>query len=373
MSQTPAPATKATKAFVPQIETLRVAAMIGVFLYHAWSVAPGWGGSSLLGQGFEFTLSLGYLGVVLFNTVTGFVLALPHLGPNGRPMLSYPDFFLKRFGRICPAYFIALILWTVAGMVLAPSQFFALLRWFIEHLFFVHTLDPANFFGLVPAFWWLGLLAQAYLTFPLVFRLFRKFGIGRSTLWTCVGCWGFWLALSLLAKAEPGGMVSLVNYMWFFNLPARLPEFVMGIYLADRFMAGYGRVGTSPEAPRGDWGNAGMFAGVGVAILLAGAELGLTGLPLAHVKLTLACWAFMLAAHHMPGVAFLGTLAPVQQLSAAAYAIYLMHQPILGYMGEMMGKRFEPLTAFVILCVVGWPLSRWAARKLDRAAERVAG
>ena len=103
------------------------------------------------------------------------------------------------------------------------------------------------------------------------------------------------------------------------------------------------------------------------------AELGLTGLPLAHVKLTLACWAFMLAAHHMPGVAFLGTLAPVQQLSAAAYAIYLMHQPILGYMGEMMGKRFEPLTAFVILCVVGWPLSRWAARKLDRAAEKVAG
>src|SRR5215813_6894905 len=65
---------------LPQLEVLRVVAMTWIFLFHLWSVIPLKANSGALGLALVHVLRSGHMGVVVFNIITGFVLALPHLG-----------------------------------------------------------------------------------------------------------------------------------------------------------------------------------------------------------------------------------------------------------------------------------------------------
>ena len=102
---------------VTQIESIRVLAMAGIFLYHLWTVLPDGGAQNPFGPILGDILSQGYLGVVVFNAITGFVLALPHAHPGGKPPMAYFDFFRRRFGRITPQYYLSLALWSVVALV----------------------------------------------------------------------------------------------------------------------------------------------------------------------------------------------------------------------------------------------------------------
>src|SRR5262249_1756710 len=153
-------------------------------------------------------------------------LAWPHLGPAHRPVPAYGDFLQHRFLRICPPYYLALLFWTATTLLTAHESGSAVLRSFVTHAIFVHTLHPSTFFGIVPAYWWLGLLAQFYLLFPLVLRLFQRLGSARSALLLCGACWGSWALLTRLTATSDSAW-AMVHYMWFFNLPARLPEFAI--------------------------------------------------------------------------------------------------------------------------------------------------
>src|SRR5690348_2985720 len=129
--------------------------MAAIFLFHLWSVAPDGAGRA------GAALSQGYLGVVVFNVITGLVLAWPHLGPAGRPIPGVGEFLRRRFLRILPPYELSLALWVTVAAVAArtppPAASVA------AHVFLVHALWPATFFAIVPAYWWLGLLAEVYL------------------------------------------------------------------------------------------------------------------------------------------------------------------------------------------------------------------
>ena len=90
--------------------------MAAIFFYHLWSVQPG-GDQNPFGPILGDFLSQGYLGVVVFNAITGFVLTLPHADPGGKPALAFTDFFRRRFGRIVPQYYLSLALWTLVALV----------------------------------------------------------------------------------------------------------------------------------------------------------------------------------------------------------------------------------------------------------------
>ncbi len=94
----------------------------------------------------------------------------------------------RRFSSICLHYYPALILWTLLSII-APSWIMGLARHqsplevlqaFVTHLLFVHTLSANTFFAIVPALWWLGLLAQFYFVFPWLLRAFDRLGAGRG-------------------------------------------------------------------------------------------------------------------------------------------------------------------------------------------------
>jgi len=304
--------------------------------------------------------------VVLFNFITGFVLALPYLGPKQRDVPSFSYFLRRRFLRICPKYYFGITLWSLVLLLSGSQQNTTLLPSFLAHLTFIHSIFPTTFFSIVPAYWWLGPLAQFYLFFPILLRLFKILGAARACLLVCVGCWSFWLALALLS--HPGSFWAMVNYMLYYNLPARLPEFALGMWLAESWR----NESPNETSLRGFWSAAlgrpyRLFVIVAFGFAIVGTVLQLERLPLQHI--CLVCWCitgFVCVLLLRPSFR-LGQSFVVVKIATASYSIYLLHQPLLGYASRMLGDTLQPLTEYSLLLVVIGAASFAFAEVLDRA------
>ena len=360
---------------LPQLEVLRVVAMTWIFLFHLWSVVPLEANSGTFGLMLVRVLHSGHLGVVVFNIITGFVLALPHLGPARRPAPTYGDFLRRRFLRICPHYYLALLLWTAMMLLTAHESGSAMVLSFVAHAFFVHTMHPTTFFGIVPAYWWLGLLAQFYLLFPLVLRLFQRLGPKRSGLVLCGICWIGWGLLTRLAVLRPGSPWEMVHYMWYFNLPARLPEFALGMCLAAAWNPGAPPTSAPvPALPRRiPLGSsfAAFVLGMFLGVIVAGRLFPLIAIPLVPIYQLAWCFVGIVALCIWPPVARLGNSRIVTSMAAASYSIYLVHQPLLSGAASWLEGKVSLPTAFGLLLVVGGVASFGLARVLDELAARV--
>ena len=347
---------------VPGIELLRVLATVGIFLFHLWSVVPLSSDVSLLGPVLALLPWLGTVGVIIFNCITGFVLSLPYLGPNSpRPLPRGLSFFRTRFGRICLHYYPTLVLWTIPWMILSaheqgwPAIFLA----FVTHLAFVHTLHASTFFAIVPAFWWLGLLAQFYLMYPWLLRFFIRVGPGKACSLTCVILWGAWLVLTRVANQYPNSTLATVTYLIYFNLPVRLPEFALGMWLASAWNRASPLVRGRPRATPPLSSIAIVFGpllvGLTFFLLLHAALLEQLGQPFDHLYLIFWCLGGMLALLRWPLAMRLGSWRLTLDLAAASYGIYLLHQPLLGYANHYLAGVLSPGIRFVVLLLgIGW-------------------
>ena len=148
--RTPAHAPDGRAATLPEVDVARVLATGAIFFFHLWSVVP----DGVVSPSANLALRHGYLGVVVFDVITGLVLAWPHVGPARRPLLGWGAFLHRRFLRIVPAYYLALGLWVAVAALAAllrigdgraPS-----VASVVTHGLFLHTLSPTDFFGVVP-------------------------------------------------------------------------------------------------------------------------------------------------------------------------------------------------------------------------------
>lgn len=347
-----------TPSRIPQLEVLRVLATLSVFLFHLWTQVPLTTQVPGLGLALAQVPLLGAIGVVIFNVVTGFVLAMPYLGV-GHPRLIPPalTFFRQRFGRICRHYYPALGLWSLLALLL-PSHGASLSTFLVglaTHLVFVHTLHLSTFFALVPAFWWLGLLAQLYLVCPWLLRLCQRLGAA----WTCAGAllvsWGLWIGVTWLATHVPGSGFDTLHYLLYFNLPFRLPEFVLGMWLAEAWNNAAPLLHCPPRTFPAPFARAVLLPS-----LLALALLSLLpnvfqlplGTPYGHFYLVGWCLALILCVMRWPYASHLGTTPWLLNLAGASYGIYLLHQPLLGYADlSLTGLGLSPTPRCALLLV----------------------
>jgi len=357
---------KQTSGRIAQIELVRALAMVAIFVYHLWSVVPAVTESGSVGQIIGTVSGFGYLGVVFFNFITGFVLAFPYLGPQHRAVPSFGYFLRRRFLRICPRYYFALTLWSCVLLFSGSQQNSSLLPAFTAHLTFVHSIFTTTFFAIVPAYWWLGLLAQFYLVFPLVLRLFKTLGAAKACLLICLGCWSLWIAFSLLSPTGSTG--ALINYMLYYNLPARLPEFAIGMWLAEAWR-GDNADDTAAQSDR--WSALKQpLAWVAVLALLfafgAGAVLQVQRLCFYHLSMVAWCFVVFAALLLLKFSFRLGQSFVVVKIATASYSIYLLHQPLLGYAHDALGGSLPPLTEYTLLLLVIGAASFASAEVLDR-------
>ena len=157
--------------YIPGLNGLRCIACLSVFIYHFQQTTKldvQWGI-------FNFTrlMENGNTGVSLFFILSGFLLSMPLWKKKTSKKIPSGlfKFWLRRFLRIAPAYYVCLI-----GLIILQK------RWdhsnavtdILLHFSFLHNLSEQSFYNLNPPFWTLAVEAQFYLILPLFLYIINR-------------------------------------------------------------------------------------------------------------------------------------------------------------------------------------------------------
>ena len=200
---------------IPILDTVRGFAAFWVLLSHSFAQAFIIKKVPLLGDGRG--------GVDIFMILSGYLMFYLYSNINSRDKLV--RFFLARFFRISPVYYILLILsvFFVFGLTKAGavSLFFR-----ITYLFGFMASPPGS--GMPD--WSIALEMQFYVAFPLLAVLWRCKGWFPLVLVSTVGSMMFHLLWSVYSINSPA---LLGNFEQPTLLPFKLPMFLLGGFLAD--------------------------------------------------------------------------------------------------------------------------------------------
>jgi len=216
---------------MPRIDALtgmRWWAAFYVFTYHMLVFAP-------LPQGIADFLIHGDLGVTFFFVLSGFVLTW-----SASPKVSQSTFYVRRFARIYPSHFVALLLAIPVFYSFNPAPE----QWWVKPvdvgilaLSFVllqgWSRDPVVLFSGNPAAWTLTCEMFFYALHPYVSKLLTRLGTRGSLIFAGAAV-SFAVLYRLLALLFPGA--------WFAILPlplTRVTEFATGMGLAWAFRCGW--------------------------------------------------------------------------------------------------------------------------------------
>ena len=355
------------------IDELRGLAILLVVVYHAGPLAwrlvdyapDGWmrwpAHVSLLDVLAAPFLHFGFVGVHCFFVLSGFCIHLRAARTGEQPALR--GYFLRRFWRIYPPYWIALALFVVWPYALArlgvtSTQGTATATDVALHTTMLHTLAPATFFSINPAFWSLATEEQFYLAYPLIARLLLgRVGARRVVLAA--------LALSLVWRGVALALVpTTVDHFMDWRVLVhglfvpRWFDWLLGCWIADAWARNPGLLQR----------NKARLALAALGLLLAGAacrvHIAVDKL-LSDILFSSAFAALTAAAL---GNLFNGIPVAVRSLFSAvgrrAYAIYLVHQPILDLpkLGVALRLALAGVASFVFGRAVEKPFEERARR-----------
>ena len=334
--------------YVGALDGLRVLAILAVLVYHA---NPSW-------------LPGGYFGVTVFVVLTGYLTTRSierEIGRAGR--LDYPRFVLKRVTRLLPSMLAVVGVSTLLCVFLAPNLLPkvksdavpALL--FVENVFYI--VRKVSYFanaGLpspLTHFWYLGVVMQFYVVWPLVLLGMRKVVRSRRTACSAVGILSVASAVLMAVLYDPAGDTARIYY----GPDTRAAELLLGA-LAALWTGGRGlnlralpavepRLQDAP-AWTCDAVALACLAGLGVMCfsLNGYSEFAYSGGMLLAAVLT----AVLVSCLCRPQSALAHVLGarPVAEAGKRAFAAYLWHYPLLVIL--------NPATRTTEIPVWGWAL-----------------
>lgn len=305
------------------LDGLRGIAVLLVLWYHIWEISwlqasPNW---------LQFVPETGFVGVLLFFFLSGFVIAYPfvrgELGIGRKP--TWGHFAWRRFMKIFPSYALSIVVAYAIGY--AQSQPNASpLPDIATHLFFIHTWFLDRYGTINGVLWTLAVEVEFYCIFPLIWQGFkRQPWLTAAAMIAIAWGWRVWLAhccyLTTFSSYEE-------------NLPGYLDIFAFGMISAYVFVRFGERIRTT----------AARYAAplIAIAGFIAAVMLlqDMFGFRLADQ------WAGVWQIHKRPllGAAFaliaLGSLCapawwqvllanpPLKFLATISYNLYLYHQMV---------------------------------------------
>lgn len=182
-----------------------IAALMVMISHYAYMITDG-----------RTVLNFLWTGVDLFFVISGFVFSKLILSKK----INLGYFFIRRFFRIYPLYFIVLIIYFFLTNY-HPDK----INYFFNHMVFLHTtksIEEAFYFN--PAFWSLPVEVEFYLFIPVITYLTRlKYSLSIIFLISII------IKLFIILQSTPG-QVDIYTILGV-NLTGILPEFLVGVFL----------------------------------------------------------------------------------------------------------------------------------------------
>lgn len=295
----------------------------------------------------------GVRGVQLFFIVSGLTLALNHMN---KP-LGLRDFFARRFFRIAPMFYLAMIFYMVVGLVsdlrFAPKDVRS--HEVLLTFLFLHDWSLTASNKIVPGGWSIACEAMFYASFPLILLVLDRLRGLRSI--------PFVMAIYVLGAISYWGMrhflkgdAALVQGFAFSFWITQLPAFVSGCWLA----FGVGHESITRSSAR--WIM--MFATL--LILIDTQMRAHTNLLIAIGLLSLFVWA---AGRARP--AFLESAA-MTFLGKISFSVYIVHFFVIslahlfaGRLQDMIGPYIAFIIVFAIVMAVSIPISAFTYYRIE--------
>ncbi|AWI60023.1 acyltransferase family protein [Sinorhizobium fredii] len=319
------------------------------------------------------------LGVDLFIMLSGFLMVFHYQLRAGKEpwdlTSTWVSFWIRRFLRIAPLYYLLLAIAFMLGAWLFESRMVidaflgrtpqAPQRYLdngltngLMHVSFLFGLSPDYAYRTPLPDWSIGLEMQFYAAFPFIMLLLRKAGWLKGALFTAVIAAGIVSAASLLGIHFP--------------MPAFLP-LKMHIFLCGMLLA----LGLHADGPK--------------AVLHGGAAMALALLPIGGdmtatkmlMRVVLVGVFFALLYHRLLGAALGGGLRALSSslgnrffhwLGELSFGAYLWHliflQPIAAYFIGAFGDTISPAARFAAVTALLVPMVYVAAWATFLAVER---
>jgi peptidoglycan/LPS O-acetylase OafA/YrhL len=310
--------------YYQSIDALRGLAILGVVAVHTIEIAP---------PRSEFLTSLsqsGTRGVQLFFVVSAVTLFLSISSRFNREIHPYRNFFIRRFFRIAPLFYCAILLFPLLKGV-GPSYFAPEgIKWwhFLTTATFCNGWTPESITSIVPGGWSIAVEMTFYLLLPLLFMVLTNL---RRALLFLVFTLVVRVAANALAasfwrghyNAEHAHIIGDFTYFWIFN---QLPVFSIGIVTYHLFR-------TSSGTQSRFLGALLLAASVSsyLAISFWGTEWTLAPIHIVQ-SLSFSCLAVGLTLY--PTVAIVNTfMCWVGKLS---YSIYITHFVVIGAASRLL-------------------------------------
>jgi peptidoglycan/LPS O-acetylase OafA/YrhL len=137
--------------------------------------------------------TLGYAGVNVFIILSGIGLSLSQSKITDSPenywhKFSWSKFFTRRFLRIYPLYIFCHILFFITGILVGKYAEMPLDEGFLLSITGLRVFFPKYFWYGPDAFWFVGLIIQLYLLFPILFWILLKTGKQKFLIITLAIC-----------------------------------------------------------------------------------------------------------------------------------------------------------------------------------------
>lgn len=332
--------TAAPRAYYPALDILRGLAIIIVVLYHNFDNVPF----------FRF----GWLGVDLFFALSGFLIT-DLLLKSRDSQYYFRNFYIRRFLRIFPLYYLVLALFFTLSPILfsekGPETTFTYYDenkvWFWSHFqnwLLVHK-GPAPV-PFLSHFWSLAIEEQFYLFWPLLLFFIKKLNVLRNVI------------IGLIATAI---IIRITTWMaspheveaFYCSTFTRMDSLLMGCLLAVHMKQGF-------EVPK--WLiktiTAGFICLIAASLLLFG-NLRQDNLlfPTIGYSLTAAfftCMLYVLLKKEESLVNILSKMKPLSFIGRISYGMYVYHIPIYLVLGALLSEPLKlqigsnALTALII-------------------------
>ncbi len=311
-------------------------------------------GPNIVVRIFYFLGWLGDSGPGVFILLSGFGLTLSAL--RQKNTFSSRQFYAKRLLRIFPLY-IAIHLLTLAGSLFVPGQehSVASIESFLSLLGLRFTDDL--FFYINPSWWFIWLILQLYVVFPLLFRLLNRWGV----------TWFFGATLAFTLASRGMGLLgfhyneSLFNWMTGIFFGTRLVEFSSGMVL------GYLMVNRREEAaPFLKVSTVFPLALITYVIGLA-ASITWPGALVSNLLVTIGMSGLFYALWEGVIKKRLKLLVvPMLWIGVSSYGVYLLHQaPLLWARSFFHGVSH--LAAALVVLALSFPIARVIEVMVDRS------